>query len=163
MNLSQLLGIAGFVISLINLIYFFITHRKRLICYFGDYGIQPHIKDTQLLLIHYRIDNASQLPISVTRIRIVLNGSKYDCSTRKLLAEEQSYKKNAECLYEDVSTTDVLPVNLGSLASHSGFLGFVIPQDMKLENDKCLTFEICTNRGKAIQKTFALYEDCQLT
>lgn len=54
-------------------------------------------------------------------------------------------------------------VNLGSLASHSGFLGFVIPQDMKLENDKCLTFEICTNRGRAIQKTFALYEDCRLT
>lgn len=50
----------------------------------------------------------------------------------------------------------LLPINLSSLEAFSGYLAFLVPRDTVSEQEKYLTFEICTNRGKAFQKTFLL-------
>lgn len=160
-NITLTIAIAGFIISLINFAYFFIVRKRKITINFGAYGIRNY-HDKQLLLIRYRLDNNSQLPISITRMQILFNRKKYDCDNREHVAEEYSYKKAGQLVYESTVTTDILPVNLSSLASHTGFLGFVIPPDTIPENEKSLTFRICTNRGGAIRKTFLLCKDVRV-
>lgn len=161
-NITFLIAIIGLIISLINLSYFFISRKRKLTINFDAYGVKPHYDKNNLLLVHYRFDNNSQLSISFTRIQVILNHQRYDCSIRKLIAEEFRRTNAGKVTYEDITTTDILPINIAPLASHSGFLGFVIPQDIRLINETALTFRICTNRGKAIQKTFELFEDVQV-
>ncbi len=156
---TELLGILGFIISLINIIYFLVVRRKKVTVNFGDYGIRSLRKNSDLLLIHYRFDNNSQLSIAITRVRILISGKEFDCDRGVHIAEKFKNEENHKEVYSKITTTDILPINLAPLASQSGFLGFVIPQDILLNGEKSLTFRIYTNRGKVIQKTFALYED----
>lgn len=160
--MSDILGIAGFIISLINFVYFFIIRRKNIIVNFGSYGIKNYIKNQKMLLIHYRFDNNSQLSIAITRIQLVVNNKKYDCDNMPIIATKYRYKEGNETVYQHFTKTDVLPINLLPLASHSEYLGFVIPRDILSNVERVLTFRICTNRGKAVQKTFVLHEDIRL-
>ena len=158
-NITLAIAIIGLVISTINFIYFFAVRKKKLMINFGDIGIKNYIRNSNILLTHYRFDNCSQLSISITRIQLIINNIRYDCDIRKHIAEKMEYSKNKDVYHKIISETDVLPINLLPLASQSGFLGFVIPPNSLSKDEKALTFRICTNRGKAIQKTFVLHED----
>lgn len=109
------------------------------------------------LFIHYKLNNKSQLPISVTDIQLVLNGIEYteDYNTH----EVNSYHHKAKGVDEYVPTyNEHLPINLECLHSHSGYLVFVIPEDNSPNLDKGLTFQIRTNRNKEVQKKVSLNE-----
>lgn len=155
------MGILGFVISVINFIYFFVIRRKRLTIRFGDYGIRKYRNNFDLLTVHYQFENNSQLPLSITRVKIIIDNNKYDCDRKKHTAETNQVKRNAEVITLETKT-DILPINLASLEARSGFLSFPIPQDSVSTADKVLNFEISTNRGIPFQKTFPLYEDIQV-
>lgn len=158
-SIVSVLGIIGFIFSLINFVYFFIIRKKHLIIKFGEYGIRNFRDDKKLLIIDYRFDNASQLPISITNVQILIDNKFFDCYNRKTLAEEMVRKSNGIIIGRNISYTDKMPINLNSLASQSGFLAFPIPQDKLSVGEKSLNFRICTNRGKAIQKTFVLHAE----
>lgn len=160
--MSEILGIAGFIISLINFAYFFIIRRKNIVVNFGSYGIKNYFKNQKMLSIHYRFDNNSQLSTAITRIQLIIDNKKYDCDNMSIIATKYSYKEGNETVYRHFTKTDILPINLLPLESRSGYLGFVIPRDILSNVEKVLTFRICTNRGKAVQKTFVLHEDTRL-
>lgn len=157
-NIALVISVIGLLISLLNAAYFFAIRRKILIVNFGQFGIKNHGRN-KLFMIHYRFDNASQLSLAITRVQLIIDNTHYDCDHRKHLAEEIEYRKKQKVIYEYASNTDILPINLAPLSSQSGFLGFVIPPDSLSKDEKVLTFRICTNRGKVVQRTFALYED----
>ena len=72
--ISGILGIAGFLISLINLINYFVSHKVNLEITMLVYAYKLGVQGKKRLFIHYKLNNKSQLPISVTDIQLVLNG-----------------------------------------------------------------------------------------
>lgn len=158
-NITFLIAIIGFIVSIINLSYFFIIRKINLTVCFGNYGIKNYYQNKKILLIHYRFDNSSQLAIAITKIQILIDNNAYECDIRKNIAEKYERKRGSQLVCENITYTDILPINIPPLASCSGYLGFVIPPDIMSTHEKALTFRICTNRGRAIQKTFALHED----
>lgn len=75
--ISGILGIAGFLISLINLINYFVSHKVNLEITMLEYAYKLGVQGKKRLFIHYKLNNKSQLPISVTDIQLVLNGIEY--------------------------------------------------------------------------------------
>lgn len=165
--LTGIFAILSFIFTAANFVYLYFTKRKRLTVYFGVMSVSNQMirynnKLWNLLKISFRIDNRSQLPISVTQIRICINGQKYNSEPRPYVAETHSYRKGKEILENSVINTTILPICLGSLDSRSGYLAFLIPPDTLSGHETTLNFEICTNRGKAVQRTFSLCEDKNL-
>ncbi len=151
--ISGILGIAGFVISLINLIHYFISRRVHLEITFLEYAHRKYIEGNKRLLVHYQINNKSQLPISITNIQVEVNNTLYseNYDTHEIL----SYKHTAKDVNEYIPTyNEHMPINLDCLHSHSGYLVFVIPEDDFPVIEKGLIFQIRTNRNKAIQMKF---------
>ncbi len=157
--ISSILGFLGFVISLINFIYFFIIRKRNITLCFNCLGVQKYLNNKNKLFIHYRFDNNSQLDIAITRIQIKVKNEFIDCNIQSLLAEETVRRVGKKVIDKQTIYTDTLPINLAPLASQSGFLSFLIPQDTVSNNETNLTLKICTNRGKVIQNTFSLHED----
>lgn len=157
--ISGILGILGFVGSVINLIYTFVINRKKLNLWIGGYGVKHYFNGDEFATVRYRIDNLSQAPITITRIKLVVDGKAYDSYFVPELADKREIKQGDEITYCQTIATDVVPINLDSLASKGGFLGFAIPRGILSNGQTNLTFEICTNRGKAIQKKTTLNED----
>lgn len=155
--ISGILGILGFIISLINLIQYLMSRRINLEIQIRECTLRQYAKGQKKLTLHYRANNKSQLPISVTDIQLVLNGIEYteDYNTH----EVNSYHHKAKGVDEYVPTyNEHLPINLECLHSHSGYLVFVIPEDNSPNLDKGLTFQIRTNRNKEVQKKVSLNE-----
>lgn len=155
--ISGILGIAGFLISLINLINYFVSHKVNLEITMLEYAYKLGVQGKKRLFVHYKLNNKSQLPISVTDIQLVLNGIEYteDYNTH----EVNSYHHKAKGVDEYVPTyNEHLPINLECLHSHSGYLVFVISEDNSPNLDKGLTFQIRTNRNKEVQKKVSLNE-----
>lgn len=152
-------GILGFIISLINLVYFFLIRRKKLNIRFGIMSVSHYHTSNNLLKIQYSFENKSQLTISITRIQVLVNGKLYDCERLPVIIEQVTRKQGNQVYDCDFIKSNSVPINLLPLAAESGFFAFAIPKDTLSNFDKALIFRICTNRGRAIQKTFVLHED----
>lgn len=154
--ISAILGILGFIMSLLNAIYFFRSHRIAINMYIDKYVLKSFSNEEQAVCPLFLIENMSQLPISITRIRLIFNSKKYDAFRLRRIMQQVINKSNNEIYDRQIEYTNLLPINLSSLEAFSGYLAFLVPRDTVSEQEKYLTFEICTNRGKAFQKTFLL-------
>lgn len=159
----DIIGIIGFILSLINFVYVLENNRKKLNIRFGDMNVSDYYEGKDVLKVHFSFENESQLPISITRIQLVIEKELYDCLRLPVIIEEVTRKRETEIYDRDLIKSISVPINLDSLSAESGFLAFSIPQDKLSKNEKVLTFRICTNRGKAIQKSFLLHADTQVT
>ena len=157
--ISGVLGIIGFIFSVVNFVYFFATKKKKLVICFERYGIKPHLGNNVIALVQYRLDNLSQEPITITQVRLIINDNKYNCFHIPYPAIQSKITRGETVRFDYTCSTDVMPINLGSRVSQGGYPGFQVPEDTLSENETRLTFEICTNRGKPFQKTFVLNED----
>ncbi len=93
---------------------------------------------------------------------MLINNTYFDCELLPQVIEEYVKKNNKEVLDSYNVSSIHTPINLSALSAVSGYFVFLIPQDSLSENDKYLTFRICTSRGKAVQKTFELSQDSQI-
>lgn len=157
--ISGVLGIIGFIFSVVNFVYFFATKKKKFVVCFARYGIKPHFGSSQLMLVQYRFDNLSQESLTITQIRLIVKDNKFNCYHIPYPAIQTKLTQGDNVNFDITIPTDVMPINLGALASQGGYLGFQVPEDTLPEGETHLTFEICTNRGKPFQKTFVLNED----
>ena len=96
------------------------------------------------------------------QMRLITDKGKQDAEPRQHLAEHSTHRQNGETYAEVIVNSDVLPIRLDCLGAASGYLAFLIPPDILSGHETTATFEICTNRGKAVQKTFVLHEDTRL-
>lgn len=160
-------SIIALIISITDFVYLYYTKKKRITVYFGKTAISKYTiavpdldgndKEVSIFKIRFRIDNRSQLPISITKIGVLIDGIKYDSEPRPYLTEIHERKSGGEVEDKVVIHTDVLPIYLDSLASHSGYLAFLIPPNTLSGRETALNFQICTTRGKAIESTLALH------
>lgn len=160
--ISGILGVLGFIISLINLIHYFAIRRVNLDIAFLKYSVNDYTFGNDRIFVQYRIDNKSQLPIAITDIQLIIDGKSYLADY--LPHEIFSYCKRSkgEIVEYLPKYNDILPINLNELSSRSDFLVFVIPQGILKEGEKDLTFQIRTNRHMEVQKTFVLNESVTL-
>lgn len=157
-------AIFAFVISISNFISSIWAKRKRISImfdgmYISDYKIEVGSGMKVIAKIRYSVSNLSQLPISITRIRLIVRGQYIESEPRPYIAEEFIDSRAGVSYNHDIIKTTVLPIRLDSLGAHFGYLAFLIPPDMLSGHETALNFEICTNRGKAIQKSFSLHEE----
>lgn len=160
--IGNIIGILGFIISIINFIYYFLIRRKKLNIRFETMATRKYFDSKNVAIVKCIFENQSQLPISITRIQLIINNELYDCENLPVIAEKITRKQNNEVYDEDIIKTNSTPINLMALSAFSGYFAFAIPKDTLSNSDKSLTFQICTNRGKAVQKTFVLNEDVLL-
>lgn len=160
----DIIGIAGFILSVINVFYHYISNRKRITICFGNYALNVFDRknNKELLIIHFKIANLSQIPISITRIQILVNETLFDSDVRPHIAEEFTWSHGDKPYHSVVIESKILPININSLGAESGYIAFVVPRDKISDFEKALNFRICTNRGKAVQKTFSLHEDVRV-
>ena len=151
--ISGILGILGFVVSLINLIHYFLTRRMNLEIKIIEFVFREYCSNKKRIFLHYQANNRSVLPIAITDIQLVLKGKYYceDYSTHEIL----SYKHKEKDVIKFIPTyNEHLQITLPELYSHAGYIVFVIPEDIAQDVGTNLTFQIRTNRCKELQKTF---------
>lgn len=149
--ISGVIGIAGFVISLINAVHYYISRRIKLDveilkCYERD------IYDNhKLVIVNFRFDNKSQLPISVTDAQLVIKEKSY--SEFAYPVEIASYRKreHGTVVERKFIYNDHLPVSLTSLSSCAVYIAFSIPVDIPKNSESEYHLLIRTNRGKEVK------------
>ena len=106
-------AIAAFCVSVYNFIVSFNSSRKRVLMRFdGIYANTSAINfkgvRCKIVKIHYSFANKSQLPIAVTRIRLIIDGEYYDRKIYELSADEyfNSIKKNKLSKFSVVEAWD---------------------------------------------------------
>lgn len=151
--ISGILGILGFIISLINLIQYLMSRRINLEIQIRECTLRQYAKGQKKLTLHYRANNKSNLPITITDLQIVINSRVYDESLYTF--EIFAYKHTIDDIVEYVPTyNEHLPINLPMLSSHAGYLVFLVPEDTPENVCKDLTLKIRTNRHKEVQRSF---------
>lgn len=154
---SGILGILGFLISVVNLYFFFLTRKKKLSICIKQFRVNTDYAD--MLTVYIRFDNLSEMPISITQIRLIVDGKYYDVFPCPMIAVEWKSSNNGKILHDYAIATHTDTINLNPLESAYKYLAFQIPRGSVSVDEKSLTFEICTNRGKKVQKSFALCAD----
>lgn len=142
------LGVLGFLISLTNVIILMYSRKVKLNFGIEQLRISPYYNNSNLASVLFVIENCSQLPVSITRMRIKINKTYYDAYRELVLIYEQKTLSGGVIKDSIKTYSNVLPINLSSLASFAGYLSFPIPQNILEESDTTLCFEIRTNRGK---------------
>lgn len=160
--ISGIIGILGFVISLINAIHYFMIRKVNLDIKIIEYGVREYASNNDIVFVHYQIDNKSQLPISVIDMQLVIDGVPFseDSCTHEILSYK--HKIGKEIVDYQPTYNSHIPISLSNLSSRADYLAYVIPRDSLKNGEKFLTFQIRTNRGKEIQRTFALNESATL-
>ncbi len=159
--ITGILGILGFVISLINFIIIIHSRYLKFTVFFGDYGFTAVTSDKDAMVIEFRIDNNSELPLSITRIQFKSGKNFSDTYPMPLKAGEITYSTMLGVYHRSISETTLPPINLAPLGSAGGYLAFPIHRGILPTDEKYLTFRIYTNRGKVIQRTFVQHVDTQ--
>lgn len=140
-NLTSILGVLGFAISLINLIYNLYHRRKKLNIEILAY----HIDFQNRHNVYITFINKSTLPISITQLSLIINNKKF--LVKKFQESFYSGLKNVDDnTFDKLIKYSSFPINVDMLSSNQCYVRL----DFQLELEtlpKILTFEVGTNRG----------------
>mgnify|MGYP003420370352 CR=1 FL=1 len=166
--MDLIISIISLILSLGIYIGKAIENYKNVWFRFNKFSIKQNVVNTycetlNLVIIPFMVINKSNKPVSITRVQLVLNDLKYDAEQCQYTVGESIYRKGNEICEHIIVKSDVLPLYLEPLGAKSGYFAFLIPQGKLSTDETVLNFQICTNRGKAVQKSFALCEDVRLT
>lgn len=101
-------------------------------------------------------ENKSRLPISISTISILIDGTYYPCRYIPQVVREKEHYTGSKTEIKEQQFSIPFPINLSSLGSNSGFVLFVFPTGISMPTSKNVTFQVSSNRGKAIQMTLPL-------
>ncbi len=145
-NLTSILGVLGFVISLTNLIYFFAIRRINFSITVTKCNAKE-LSDCYLNYLYVKLENNSQLPISLTRFRILINNKEFDSEC----VPHYVYLSNFTDAEHINVKSQTLPINLQPLQAWSGVLVYEAPIDFQLSLETPLSVVIATNRYKEVK------------
>ena len=136
---GDIIAILALIISIINLIIYFINNKKKIEINLNTYRFTKLPKG-YFYIFNVQIVNKSRTPIAIKGVNC--NGS--DNPPIPYLVKENTRKSGKEILSYEKYMTMEFPVNLNSLEGKSGYLEFKSDVELKLED---LMFSIYTNRG----------------
>lgn len=153
--ISLIISIISIVISLYNFIVNLVSHHRRINIRIENCWISKY-DTTDTLVIYISVENKSQLPISITRLQVVIQNKYHDSN---FLPDHIGKTSIGSENKENHFYTSRLPINLASLSSVKEHFAFDIPRNSIKKDEKVLEFKICTNRGKAITKKLLINSD----
>lgn len=162
--ITPIVAALSFVLSLINSIILFKDKMRHFSVLFDDfyvtdYCITHHDGKFNVVKVKYIFSNKSQLPISITRIRMIIDDLYVDVDILPHVVEHSAYNVGKEKISQNVLESTVLPIQISGLGANSGFLAFQIPNGLLTGDETTLKFQIFTTRGKSIEKEFKLHEE----
>lgn len=156
--ISGVLGIAGFLLSVINAIYAYSTRERKVKICIKRYHVSK-CGDYDIVAVLYRFENLSQLNISFSDAQLVIDDNYYDLDNQIHEVKLSYHRIRDKIINQKAEYNVMLPVNLLPLSSHGGFLVFAIPRGTLSNGNTTLTLKIWTSRGNPFQRTFVLGED----
>ncbi len=156
LNVTTIIAIAGFLISVITLIQN--VRSKRV-------NIRTHITSFDYrepaMFFTMAFENFSELPIAITDIKFIGEEETIRCNpiSREIFVNKKT--RNNVVVQTTPYVSSNLPIQIPALGSFSGIILFAPVQDPPKKDSKWVTFEIHTNRRKAFRTTLELSEDIQ--
>lgn len=157
-NITLIIAVLGFVMSLITWVKNSVMQRKKLI---GKVlGIKSYADVT---FIHLLLENKSILPISVTWIALKCNDESYPCTPLPVLVFENIRKSGSEIVEIKREYSTPIPITIGELGAVNALVLFENLRQLPPNDATHLNLQVCTNRGKPIEMSLLLPEDwaCQ--
>lgn len=146
LNITTVIAVAGFCLSICNAISAWAAKRKRL--RFAVYFARGAM-DTAYF--KFGVENLSQLPIAISRVEINIRGSWFDCTPLPTMVEQHIRRSGKTVLSEETIYSSALPFDIGPLGAFKGTLLFECLPALPKKSDKAVTFRVSTNRGRAIE------------
>lgn len=148
-GVSLVLSVLNFVIAAIN-------RRRKINISILEYSFGSG--ENQFLL---SFENCSQLPVSISRIFLHIDGKKYECVLLSQVVREIIHFRNGTSETEEIKTLP-LPIYLGALGCASGYVLFQKCSRGFESNETRVIFELYTNRGKIKSLKSQLTEERRL-
>lgn len=148
-SVAGIIGILAFVISVINTIYFFrirkVSYSVKLIDY-SSIEIDTSEGYFQRLRVNLEIVNNSQLPISITDLKLLANNTEYSESKLPFKIFHAVSKINHK-EYPQFFYNEHLPLQLDPLGSLNCNIVYLLPVGTVENSETPLSFRIRTNRN----------------
>ena len=146
-NITFVIAVAGFAISLFNL-----AHRRKSI-------IARILKlrcNDEILYSYIAFENHSELPIAITRIALEIDGNFYDATPipKRIITRTRRIGKEIISRHEEYSTA--IPMQLPSLGATTFLVVFEHLPTYPVADPTQVTLLTGTNRGKALKMSLEL-------
>lgn len=154
-NITLVIAIVGFIISIYNLILSIVTQRKSLeITILDIYSLHD------IIAINISIENRSRLPIAITNFTLVSNDSyRTNCTPIPTLLFENVRRIGKEVVERKQTYSTQLPISISSLAAANAIVIFEKVQEPLPVDSTQVTVLVGTNRGKAVQMKLSLPQE----
>ena len=147
--ITGIIGILAFVISVINAVHFFrirkVNYSVKLIDY-SSVDFDTTMGHFQRLRVNFEIVNNSQLPLSITDLKLIIGGKEY-LESKLPFIMFQSAKTINQKEYPQFFYNDHLPLQLEPLGSLNCNIAYLIPLKTIETFEIPLSFQIRTNRN----------------
>ena len=158
--ITPIFTMLAFGLSVYNTILILKDKRRDFSIEFDEMYVQNYIghhdEKQDAIKFKYTISNHSQLPIAITKIRLLINNTYYDVDYIPHYVEQSGYHQGGKIICEDVLTSVVLPIRLEGLGASIGFLTYVVPRGIITGNETSFSALIFTNRGDPIETELTL-------
>lgn len=160
--ISGVLGILGFIISVINIASYFWRNRVNFEVTILKYDIQDYIGGEIRLFVAYMLSNKSQLPLAVTDVKIIANGNSYPPDKQSHIVGHYKYIESGITIDSKITYNSYPPISLSSLGAESGYFVYILPRETQLDFVRGMNFEIDTNRSLAVKTKLAPMETVEI-
>lgn len=153
-NITFLIAVLGFLLSIGNLAFSLISHRRSFKLHVYD------IKTFQdVLFMNVGIENRSRLSVSIMRVSLVQGKNKHFCTATPTLIYKETTRLGATITSEKETLSTPLPINVPGLGAQSAIILFEGLQDLPKDDATNLTVVIRSNRGCSSKMKLQLPED----
>jgi hypothetical protein len=128
------------------MIHYFQSRRANLEITAISYNWLDYIGDETRIKVDFLAINKSHLPISISEIYLITESGRYPVDKKTHTLGIYQYLENKTVVDRVPTYNTKTPINLSALASDSGTLIFVAPQDTTVDFHSGMNFEIVTSR-----------------
>ena len=148
---ALVVSVLSLLLSISNWIYLLVTQRRKLFLSVSQYHF-----DSEMVHFYLHVANGSRLPVSITRIRLLVGDKFFDCTRFPALVFEERFQSKGETYLHREHFSMPMPVSLDPLGAASGFVLVPLPQGSAPLPPTALTLEVSTNRGRPFRTTLSL-------
>lgn len=147
--ISTYVALAGFIISVINSVYLISSNSFKISLVLKSFAFCDN-HDGHPTYFELTIENKSRVPISISRMFLIINSQKYEFQWETERIGHFEFKTNGKVTEEYSTYSLTLPQNITGMGAIGGF--FFVPTDDSITKTDFLNsqlwIEIHTNRGK---------------
>lgn len=147
-SLTLILSLTAIIISVISLCFQFIPNKTNLTC--SNVFLWKRVEkygDSNFYCLTATYENRSRLPITITRIKIIINGIEYKHNNQSIFLFGGAYPDfDNTTEYHKVESNE-FPINIDALAAKTIRTFFVIDEELKTNLLKII---LETTRGQLI-------------